>query len=327
MTATETGAETQAPLQAPDASLAPDAPTVAAPSPSTVSAAPAIAPIPTPASTPRPQRTAPPPPLRVAAFAMSLLGLLLIGFIVYLYGLSGLAAAHAQSTLYKTFAGQLGAATAPVGNVPEGTPVAIIDIPGIGISGLVIVEGTTSADLTRGPGLLPSSAFPGQPGVSTVYGRAATFGGAFAHLMQLNRGDRITVVTGQGTSTYSVESFGYSAHPAKNSAANQLVLYTADSSILATGYEQVTADLVGQPMQSSGSHATAGAREAPMAGDAGVAIPLILWSEALIAILLGAAWLTRRWSPPMVLLYSTPVALAVVWAVYENLAVLLPNLY
>ena len=301
MTATETGAEVvEVAQQTPDTP-----PPAASPSP------------------PRPQ----PPGLRTAALVMSLIGLLLIGFIAYLYGLSGLAEAHAQSTLYKTLAGQLGAATAPVGSAPEGDPVAIVAIPDLGISGLVIVEGTTSADLTHGPGLLPGSAFPGQSGVSVVYGRASTFGGPFAHLMQLNRGDRITVVTGEGTSTYSVESFGDSAHPAKNPAANQLVLYTAGSAVLATGYEQVTADLVSQPMASSGGRGTAGAREAPMAGDGGVAIPLILWAEALIVVVLGALVLTRRWSAPMVLLYATPVALAVTWAVYENLAVLLPNLY
>jgi sortase A len=308
MTATETGTE----VLAAAAATAPQAPETPPPAASSAAAPP-----------PRSQLGG----LGIAALAMSLIGLLLIGFIAYLYGLSGLAEAHAQSTLYKTLAGQLGAATAPVGDAPEGSAVAIVGIPDLGISGLVIVEGTTSADLTHGPGLLPGSAFPGQPGISVVYGRASTFGGPFSHLMQLNRGDRITVVTGEGTSSYAVVSFGDSAHPAKNPAANQLVLYTADSPVLGTGYEQVTADLVSQPMASSGALGTASAREAPMAGDAGVAIPLILWAEALIVVVLGALFLTRRWSAPMVLLYATPVALAVTWAVYENLAVLLPNLY
>lgn len=264
--------------------------------------------------------------LRITAIAMLLSGLLLVGFPAYLYGLSALVEAHAQSTLYKTLAGQLGAATAPVGDAPQGAPVAIIDIPKLGISDLAIVEGTTSADLTHGPGLLPSSAFPGQSGVSVVYGRAEMFGGPFAHLMELNRGDRITVVTGEGTSTYSVESFGDTSHPASNPAANQLVLYTAGASILASGYEQVTADLVWQPKASSGSRGTASAQEAPMAMGGKVAIPLILWPEALVAVVVGALLLTRRWSAPMVLLYATPVAIALTWIVYENLAVLMPNL-
>ena len=322
MTATDTGAEAPAAtaraaaLEAPDEARAAASPAAAAAS--IVTSA--------PASAPGSQQ----PVLRAVALTMSLFGLLVIGFAVYLYGLSGLAEAHAQSTLYKTLRGQLSAATAPVGNSPasEGAPVAIINVPELGISDLVIVEGTTSADLTHGPGLLPGSAFPGQPGVSVVYGRAATFGGPFAHLMELNRGDRITVVTGEGTSTYAVESFGDSAHPASNPAADQLVLYTADSSFLARNYEQVTADLVSPPMASSGAgQGTAGPRDAPLAGDAGVAIPLILWSEALVAVLVGAVLLGRRWSVPMVLLYAAPAAFALAWAVYENLAVLLPNLY
>lgn len=317
MTTTETGTEVSA------ATMAPEAGTATSTESQTPDTSSPAAPPPAPAST----RRTPPSSLRAVALALSLIGLLLVGFIVYLYGLSGLAEAHAQNTLYKTLAAQLGAATAPVGNASEGAPVAIIDIPELGISGLVIVEGTTSADLTHGPGLLPSSAFPGQAGVSEVYGRAAMFGGPFDHLMELNRGDRITVITGEGTSTYSVESFGDSAHPAADPHANQLVLYTADSSILATDYEQVAADLVSQPKVSSGGKGTAGAREAPLAGDAGVAIPLILWPEALVVAVLGALALTRRWSASMVLLYSTPVILAVAWAVYENLAILLPNLY
>lgn len=265
--------------------------------------------------------------LGVVALGMSLLGVLLVGFILYLYGLSGLSEAHEQSTLYKTLAGQLGAATAPVGVAPEGTPVAIMSIPRLGISGLVVVEGSTSADLTRGPGLVPGSAFPGQPGVSEVYGRATMFGGPFAHLMTLDRGDHITVVTGEGTSTYSVESFGDQAHPAENPAANQLVLYTADSAVLAAGYEQVTADLISPPMAGSGSRGAPGAHETPMAGDTGVAIALILWSEGLVGVVIGGSLLNRRWSPPMVLLYAIPAALAMAWAVYENAAILLPNLY
>ena len=326
MTATEIGAAAEAPAQAaaPGAGGPAAAP---APPPAPASAAPASA---APAS-PAPASPAPRRPggaLRVVALTMSLLGMLMVGFILYLYGLSSLSEAHAQSTLYKTFAGQLGAATAPTGPVAEGSPVAILGIPNLGISDLVVVEGTTSADLTHGPGLLSSSAFPGQSGTSVIYGRAATFGGPFAHLMTLNRGERITVVTGEGTSVYSVESFGDSAHPAANPAANQLVLYTADSSILAGGYEQVTADLVTQPMASNpGANATASAQEAPMAADTGVAIPLILWFEALAAVVIGTGLLARRWSTPMVLLYATPAALALAWAVYENLAIMLPNLY
>ena len=84
---------------------------------------------------------------------------------------------------------------------------------------------------------------------------------------------------------------------------------------------------INAPMASAGSRGGVGPHEAPMAGDSGVAIPLILWSEGLVALVIGGLLLTRRWSPHMVLLYVTPAALAVAWAVYENAAILLPNLY
>lgn len=265
--------------------------------------------------------------LRAVALTVSLVGVAGLGFFAYFYGFSGLAEARSQNTLYKTFAGQLGEATAPVGTAPDGAPVAIMNVPALGISGLVVVEGTTSADLTHGPGLLSSSALPGQAGVSVVYGRAAAFGGPFAHLMQLSRGDRITVVTGQGASVYSVVSFGDSAHPAHNPLDDQLDLETADGSGFSTGYEEVTADLLTVPKQNPGGRPAAGPQEAALAGDTGQVIPLILWGEALAVAALGAALAARRWSRSAVLLCSTPVVLALLWTVYENLAVLMPNLY
>lgn len=255
------------------------------------------------------------------------LGLLLIGFFGYFYGLSGLSEARAQDVRYKTFAGQLGAAVAPIGPAPDGAPVAILAVPALGISGLVVGEGATSADLTQGPGLVSSSVLPGQAGVSVVDGRAAAFGAPFARLMDLSRGDRITVTTGQGVSTYTVESFGASGHRAPDPTPNRLVLQTADSSVFAHGYVQVTADLVGAPKPAADQPPAAGPREAPLAGDGASVLPLVLWAEALAALAAAGWWAARRWSRAAAYLCVLPAALALLWAVYENAAVLLPNLY
>jgi sortase A len=293
-------------------------------------------PAPALASAPAPARTAHPaatrrrpsnPVFRAVAVTVSLIGMAAVGFFAYFYGFSSLAESRSQYVLYKTFAGELGEATAPTGAAPDGAPVAIIDIPALGISKLVVVEGTTSADLTHGPGLYSSSALPGQAGTSVIYGRAAAFGGPFEHLMRLDRGARITVITAQGTSIYSVVSFGDSAHPAHNPLNDQLDLETADGSFFANGYEEVTADLLTVPKLNPGGRPAAGPQEGQLDVDTVRVVPLILWAEALIIIALGAVLMARRWSRSAVLLCSTPVALALLWMVYENIAVLLPNLY
>lgn len=311
------------PAEAAPAMSAVAVPAVAAPAP-VPPPPPAPAPVVRPAAAPRGR---PNPVLRAVALTVSLLGVAVVGFFAYLYGFSGLAEARSQNVLYKTFAGELGQAVAPTGTAADGAPVAIMNIPALGISGLVVVEGTTSADLTHGPGLLSSSALPGQAGTSVVFGRAETFGGPFAHLMHLNRGDRITVTTAQGLSVYEVVSFGDSAHPTRNPLDDQLDLETADGLGYPSSYEEVTADLLTVPKLDPGGRPAAGPQETALAGDTGQVIPLILWCEALLVAAFATVLMARRWSHSAVLLCSAPVALALLWMVYENVAILLPNLY
>lgn len=279
----------------------------------------------------------------VVGLTLASLLVLCVGFTVYAYGLSSVSEAREQSVLSKTFAGELSQATAPVGPIPDdptgtnpnagthpipdGSPVALLNIPALGISGLVVVEGSAAGDTMRGPGHVRSSALPGQAGVSVVYGRVATFGAPFAHLMRLNRGDRIIATTGQGVSMYRVASFGTSARPAPDPTPNRLVLETADSSPFSKGAVMVTADLVGAPQPNPGGWPAISPQERFLAGDPGALIPLTLWSQVLLLLTVGGVVLAYRWNPWAVLVCATPAVLAVAWAVYENTAALLPNIY
>jgi sortase A len=258
---------------------------------------------------------------------ISLLSVLMLGFFVYLYGLSGISEQRAQSVLYKTFAGQLSQATAPTGPTAEGAPVAILNIPSIGVHDTVIVEGTSAEDLTHGPGHLRATVLPGQYGVSVIYGRNVTYGGPFARLMELRRGDRITVTTGQGSATYIVESFGTTAHPAPDPTANRLLLETGDSPGYPTGWAQVSADLWSAPQPTPTAWPAVTAQELPLAGNPAALLPLVLWAQALLLVSLGGSLAAFHWSRWAALLCTAPVALALVWTVYENLSLLLPNLY
>jgi sortase A len=308
--------------------------------------APALAPAGGPARTTasaRPDAPAPrpagPQPWQVTGAIAGLAVLFVVGFFVYLYGLSYVSEARAQTGMFKNFVYQLQQATAPVGpyttgpngaTIPlaEGTPVAVLNIPEIGLRDVVVVEGTSSRDLALGPGHVAASVLPGQTGVSFIYGKVATYGAPFAHLMRLNRGDQFTVTTGQGTATYVVESFGTSSNPAPADAANRLVLETAASSFLPNSAVQVSADLLSKPQPNPGGWPQITAQEADMGRDtADGLVPLMLWSQALLLAVIIATVAAHRWSRWATYLLMAPVVMALIWCVYENLACLLPNLY
>jgi sortase A len=279
-------------------------------------------------------------PLRATVGVLMLAVLFCVGFFVYLYGFSGISESRAQTGMFKNFVAELSQATAPVGPtvenaadtavipVAEGAPVAVLNIPQIGLRDVVVVNGTTSRDLALGPGHMPSSALPGQTGLSIIYGKMATFGAPFAHLMQLNRGDRFTVTTGQGTATYQVESFGTSIDPAPADSANRLVLETAESSFAPSYAVQVSADLVSAARPNPDDWPAPTAQDVDMASDsADSLVPLTLWSQALLITVIIATVAANRWSRWPTYLCMAPVVIALTWCVYENLACLLPNLY
>jgi sortase A len=64
---------------------------------------------------------------------------------------------------------------------------------------LYVVEGTSVADLKRGPGHYVESAAPGGDGNLAIAGHRTTYGSPFAELQDLEEGDTIHVVDRTGT--------------------------------------------------------------------------------------------------------------------------------
>jgi sortase A len=64
---------------------------------------------------------------------------------------------------------------------------------------LYVVEGTTVADLKRGPGHYEGSAAPGEDGNFSIAGHRTTYGSPFWSLEQLSEGDTIHVLDLDGT--------------------------------------------------------------------------------------------------------------------------------
>lgn len=91
---------------------------------------------------------------------------------------------------------------------PEfGDAVGILEIGSIPLQ-QVIVEGASAPILQNGPGHVPGTAGPGQPGNSVVVGRSTLFGAPFADLAKVGEDDLIAVTTTQGQAVYRVVETG-----------------------------------------------------------------------------------------------------------------------
>jgi sortase A len=88
----------------------------------------------------------------------------------------------------------------PVG---EGEAFAAIRIPSIGVD-QVLYEGVDRDTLEQGPGHIPWTSFPGQPGNAVLSGHRTTNGRPFYDLDLLEPGDVIEVESAVGVSTYIV---------------------------------------------------------------------------------------------------------------------------
>src|SRR3546814_743422 len=91
----------------------------------------------------------------------------------------------------------------PMEPVPEGTTIAHIRIPKIGVDE-TIIEGVSLADLKHGPGHFPETPLPGQEGNAAIAGHRTTYGAPFNRIDELVPGDEIIVQTIQGEFRYTM---------------------------------------------------------------------------------------------------------------------------
>ncbi len=288
----------------------------------------------------RPPRV-PPPPKRepapgsaVVATALLTLAGLCVWALLQLFVLGGVSQARSQDGLRDELRLALSAQTAPLGGeITPGTPVALLEIPTIGLE-QVVVEGTAPADTLAGPGHVRSSPLPGQPGVSQVLGRSGTYGAPFRTLATLRAGDGVRVTTGQGVFVYRVDRVRRAGDPLPVPLAagtSRLTLVTAEAdgvlgALRPTGTVFVDATLQGEAVGAPpGRPAAVPAAEKPMAVDTGVLPVLVLAVQGLLAaaVVIGLA---RRYVPPRVVwVLGVPVLLVVLWVSSELAFRLLPN--
>lgn len=266
---------------------------------------------------------------------------LAFGIVAEFVFVGGLQHRAAQQSLYQRFRKELAEGTAPVGQTVApgstqllalGAPVALLEIPSIGLK-QVVLEGTTSGVLADGPGHNRTSPLPGQAGISVILGRQAAYGGPFGDLHRLRTGQRIVVVTGEGTSMFKVldvRHAGQLAPAALASGKARLQLETGDgrpfmpSGVIRVDADQTSPVLAGTP---SALPATAVLpSEKPMAGDTSTLWQLVLWMQALVLVAVGAVWSWHRWGRYQTWIAFIPPTILVGLFAADQFMKILPNM-
>jgi len=85
-----------------------------------------------------------------------------------------------------------------------GDPIGRIDIPKIGAD-FVVVQGTDTASLRKGPGHYPETTFPGLGGTVAIAGHRTTYLAPFHDVNELKPGDRIVLTMPYARFEYAVQ--------------------------------------------------------------------------------------------------------------------------
>ena len=99
------------------------------------------------------------------------------------------------SVLARRFAGRVGA----------GQAIGRILAPAMDGLNMVLIQGTDTASLEKGPGHYPETPFPGQGGTVGVAGHRTTYLAPFRHIDAMGPGDRITLEMPYGRFIYRVQ--------------------------------------------------------------------------------------------------------------------------
>jgi sortase A len=86
-----------------------------------------------------------------------------------------------------------------------GQPIGRIEAPAMDGLNAVVVQGTDTASLQRGPGHYPETPFPGQGGTVGIAGHRTTYLAPFRHIDSIEAGDPIVLKMPYGTFEYRVE--------------------------------------------------------------------------------------------------------------------------
>jgi sortase A len=219
----------------------------------------------------------------------------------------------------------------------EGEPIGDIRIPVIGLN-QVIVEGTNTPDLRKGPGHYTGTPMPGQPGNAAVAGHRTTYGHPFYSLDAVKVGDPIVFTTLQGIFVYdAVKSFVVSPSDTsvlKPAFANVVTLTTCNPRFSASSRLVVQAQLVHSQLFPNAGLPNATSQLDPvsedLAGDSNVQLAsTTLWVLAGVALGAAVLYLARTFRRARWFVYAGGVVagLVVLWFFFGAVSPLLPASY
>ena len=196
-------------------------------------------------------------------------------------------------------------ATTSWASPPDGIPIAVIDIPKINVS-QVVVSGTNENDLSKGPGHYSGTAMPGQAGDIAIAGHRTTHGAPFNGLANLAPGDPIYLTDIYGhRMTYVVALTPYPVQPSNVSVLNyfgdnRLTLTTCNPEFSARQRLVVVAEYQ-PPGGTRPAHPVAltnGGRpyRVTISGEAGWNTSLFPQVLLVVGLLLALGLTNRRWS-------------------------------
>ena len=133
----------------------------------------------------------------------------------------------------------------------EDTEFAIIRVPRLELEA-VVFEGVSTSTLKKGPGHMPGTALPGQPGNAVISGHRTTYGRPFFDFDQLQPGDIIEVETAIGIHTYQLREEWFVVKPTEvwvtdDRVGGWLTLTTCHPKFSARERLIVTAEMVDGP--------------------------------------------------------------------------------
>jgi LPXTG-site transpeptidase (sortase) family protein len=275
---------------------------------------------------------------RLASQVLAIIAVLSLSFLIELTLLGNLGHDRDQAENFSVLREQLADQKAPVAPVDEanrplaaGTPVAIIEIPRLGVNE-VVVEGTSSRTLRSGPGHRRDTVLPGQVGTSVILGRLAAYGGPFGSLGELHAGDEVVAVTGQGRHTFTVlgvRRAGSPLPPPLSAGQGRLTLTTADGAkYRPTDVLRVDAQLTSAAQSTPAQlpPRSLPANEGIGVGDTSALVWVVLWSAALVAGTMGVVWVRYRTGLWQAWIIGVPVLVTLGLNLLDDIAALLPNL-
>jgi sortase A len=132
----------------------------------------------------------------------------------------------------------------------DDTGFAMMRVPKLGLEA-VVFEGVATETLSKGPGHMPGTPLPGQPGNSVISGHRTTHGRPFHDFDLLIPGDLVEIETGIGTHVYEVRD-SFIVAPSDvwvtdNRAGAWLTMTTCNPKYSAKERLIVTAELVSGP--------------------------------------------------------------------------------